>query len=110
MEEREAIKKILILSPEEIHKCSKKHGWWEGGERNFGELMALVHSEISEAFEAYRKDVPYSERHSVPEELADTVIRIFDIAYHYQIDIASEIMNKHLINLKRAYRHGGKKC
>ena len=29
-------------------------GWWENPERNFGELMALVHSEVSEALEAYR--------------------------------------------------------
>ena len=38
----------------EIHKNAVAHGWWESGERNFGELIALCHSELSEAFEEYR--------------------------------------------------------
>mgnify|MGYP000963931873 CR=1 FL=1 len=37
-----------------VHANAKAHGWWEGGERNFGELIALCHSELSEAFEEYR--------------------------------------------------------
>lgn len=38
---------------QEIHQNAKDHGWWEG-ERSFGEIIALCHSELSEAPEAYR--------------------------------------------------------
>ena len=38
----------------EAHAIAKAHGWWYT-ERTFGDLIALVHSELSEALEAYRE-------------------------------------------------------
>ena len=38
----------------EAHAIAKEHGWWDE-ERTFGDLIALVHSELSEALEAYRE-------------------------------------------------------
>ena len=38
----------------EAHAIAKDHGWWDE-ERTFGDLIALVHSELSEALEAYRE-------------------------------------------------------
>ena len=37
----------------EIHTNAIEHGWWEE-ERSLGEIVALCHSELSEALEAYR--------------------------------------------------------
>ena len=32
----------------ESNKTAREKGWWEDGERNIGELIALIHSEVSE--------------------------------------------------------------
>ncbi len=89
----------------EIHQCAKDHGWWET-ERNFPEMLCLIHSEISEALEGYIK----GDDENIKEELADAVIRILDLCEHMGFDLELEISKKHTYNLTRPYRHGGKKC
>lgn len=42
----------------EVHKNAVKHGWWDEGDRDFGEVAALLHSEVSEALEEYRAGRP----------------------------------------------------
>ena len=74
----------------EAHAIAKEHGWWDE-ERTFGDLIALVHSELSEALEAYRRHLPGTlvqfpkdgSLEGVPYELADVVIRVADMAEWY---------------------------
>jgi len=98
-----------IVSPQEVHQYAKDKGWWDKP-RPIPELLCLLHSEVSEALESYRNNVPEGEKHCLSEELADLVIRVWDMSGALGIDIAEAVNKKHQENLKRPYRHGGKRC
>ena len=90
---------------EMVHKNARDHGWWDEC-RSTPEMLCLIHSEVSEALEAHRAN----SREGVEEELADVVIRVFDMAVGLGMNIERAILIKHAINIKRPYRHGGKVC
>ena len=74
--------------------------------------IALMHSELSEALEAYRHGNPHSD-HIPPfsgaeEELADVVIRIMDFGAARGLKIAEAIVAKIAFNARRPMKHGGK--
>lgn len=110
----------------QIHDGAHRHGFWprrsmevghdvmcscHGGVRNFGEMIALCHSELSEALETFRKDPERMDEHcpefrSLDIELADTVIRLLDTAYAMRIDLEAAIHAKMAYNDGRPHKHG----
>lgn len=92
----------------QIHKENEK--WWTDAagnplERNKGEMIALMHSELSECLEGVRKSLPdtHLPQYSMElVELADTIIRIFDYAEGHKLGaLGPVIVNKILYNRQR---------
>jgi len=91
----------------EIHK--NNHHWWHDAagtklERNKGELLCLIHSEVSEAMEGERKDLmddKLPHRKMAEVELADALIRILDYAAGFGYDIGGALCEKMDYNATR---------
>jgi hypothetical protein len=92
----------------EIHAANKK--WWEDprtGEpiaRNFGEMIALCHSELSEALEGHRRnlmDDHLPHRKMAEVELVDCLIRILDMCKGLGFDVQGAYNEKMDYNAQR---------
>ena len=113
-EEMNALRSIQ----EKIKEVNVKCGWYNTP-RTFGEGIALIHSEISEALEGGRKGVNddhLPNRPMAEVEFADAIIRILDESSRQGYDVASALGEKFIYNQHRAdhkpenrAKEGGKK-
>ena len=101
-----------------IHRNARLKGFWEAkhgrlqtpdtpvplehASGSFTACCMLVVTELAEAVEAHRKGDDANQR----EEIADAVIRLFDLCGGYGINLADEIEKKMAVNEKRPYKHG----
>lgn len=99
----------------EVHTYLVDHGWYDQPV-SFLEAMALLHSEVSEAVEAWRmwgtKDMTTAANaggsqkpEGVPSEFADILIRLLDSAKRFGVDLEKEFRTKMDYNHTRPYRH-----
>lgn len=107
----------------DCHEANAK--WWQDPatgkpiERNKGELLMLIVSEVAEAMEGERKglmDDKLPHRRMAEVELVDAMIRIFDYAGAFGYDLDGAYADKMAFNAAREdhkhearLRDGGKK-
>lgn len=123
------LRNMINKLSKEIHENNVKKGFYED-EKNIGEMLCLIHSEVSEALEADRKNMYVDKRMDVingwvrdedfkesfkdnvkdtfEDELADVMIRVMDLAEHKGIDLEEHIKAKMRYNSLREFKHGKK--
>lgn len=129
---------VLRAMAAEVYEVNVANGWFDE-DRRFGEDIALIHSEASEALEAYRdygtetrlrfqsgggysllppddpnavrwlRDGAVPKPEGIGSEMADILVRVLDTCTRYDIDLFFEYRRKLDYNKTRGHRHGGKR-
>src|SRR3990167_7509432 len=108
-----ALAAAASILTKQCHGASRAAGWWNDPKTGeavqsdpmcFAQKLMLTVSELSEAMEGDRKQLmddklPHRSMREV--ELADAVIRIFDLAGAYGMDLGSTIAEKMAFNQVR---------
>ena len=92
-----------IKDAQEVAWSIAEEKGFHSGDRSRAKVLALIHSEVSEALEADRNDRPKGD---YAEELADIVIRVLDHAEEEDINLEQRIYAKMRQNEQREYKHG----
>ena len=119
---RNTVESLVI----DAHENAVKHGFWEDLQNTDNDLdlewhkiafknpvceidtnaistrLMLIVGEVAEAQEGLR----HNDRSNFAEELADIVIRVFDLAGGLDINLEVEIIKKMATNALRPYKHG----
>ena len=107
----EQFRGTLARLGDRIHEVNRLNGWsvttperW-ANTNEVPAVLALIHSEVSEALEAFRHD----DRENFAEELADVLMRVVGLSHGLEIDLAAAALAKIEKNATRGYHHGGKR-
>ena len=94
-----------------VHRNAVDKGFWDN-DRNDAEMIALMHSELSEGLEALRHGNPPDDHipafSGLEAELADVIIRIMDMSAGRDLEVAEAVLAKITYNTGREKMHGGK--
>ncbi len=116
----------LNMLSEKIYASNIKAGWYTDPKtkrkinRNVMEMLMLIVTEVAEAAEGFRKSLPDDKlphRPMIEVELADVIIRLFDLAGYQGLDLGGAFVEKFLFNQTREDHKlsnralpGGKSC
>ncbi|NTU98430.1 hypothetical protein HGA64_00255 [Candidatus Falkowbacteria bacterium] len=97
--------KTIAAYIDEVKRLAVEKNWGiSPDEINLPEKFALLHSEVSEAYEAYRRGRSEGPD-CISEELADIAIRLFHLCAILEVDLPSEINKKIERNKNRDWNH-----
>lgn len=113
--------KSLKEMADEVTEWAVSKGWEPDPNRTFGDECALIHSEVSEALEAYRSwkfddatdsgvegSTILSKPEGVASEFADILVRLLHYSNTHGIDLEAEYERKMAYNHQRSWRHGNR--